>query len=206
MSINNPICRRNPHPLWERPVWERPVWERPWPRRGCCRPPALIKAPIASKLAPTTVFAPGLHEPGEAAIAADRSSPRRRVLPSAVGVRRPLPQNPCSGSGGRSGAARVGAALAATGPLPSAGSDTGRHQGQRPPPTEPRLRLRRRIERTPVGAVFRPRQACDQTPASITHWVRRRKGAHTWPVRPSRGDSDTARDCPLPSHFSSHGR
>jgi hypothetical protein len=143
MLLSHPSGHRNPHP----------EWERPWPRRGCCEPPALIKVPIASKLAPTTVVAPGLREPGEATIAADRSSTRRRAQPSAaVGVRRPLPQNPGSGSGGRSGAAPVGAALAATGLLPSAGSDPGCRRGQRPPPTEPRLRLRRPIRRSPCGS------------------------------------------------------
>jgi len=51
-------------------------------------------------------------------------------IQAAVGVRRPLPQNP--GSGLRSGAIPVGAALAATGPPHSSGFDAGCRRGQDP--------------------------------------------------------------------------
>ena len=57
-------------------------------------------------------------------------------MQAAVGVRRPLPQNP--GSDRESGAIPVGAALAATGPLLSAGFDAGCSRGQSTP-SEPRL-------------------------------------------------------------------
>ncbi len=53
-------------------------------------------------------------------------------IQAAVGVGRPLPQNPGPGSGRGSGPGPVGAALAATGPLPSAGFDTGCRRGQDP--------------------------------------------------------------------------
>jgi len=96
-----------------RPLLERPLvaaallWERPWPRRGRCCPQASIQA--------------------------------------AVGVRRPLPQNPTPAADHRAcstcvlhvGATPVGAALAATRPLLSAGFDTGRCRGQKTPPTKP---------------------------------------------------------------------
>ena len=71
-------------------------------------------------------------------------------IQAAVGVRRPLPQNPRSGH--RSDAIPVGAALAATRPLQSSGFDTGRCRGQKTPPTEPRPRLRPQVGRFPCGS------------------------------------------------------
>ena len=59
-------------------------------------------------------------------------------IQAAVGVGRPLPQNPDRAHARRIGAIPVGAALAATRPLLSAGSDPGRRRGRKTPPTESR--------------------------------------------------------------------
>jgi len=65
---------------------------------------------------------------------------RGRVKASAaVGVRRPLPQNPDPGSGRGSGATPLGAALAATGSVQAASLDSGRRRGQKTPPADPRV-------------------------------------------------------------------
>jgi len=104
-------------------------------------PPASMQAAIASKLAPTG----GSLRPriGRTSLRV-RPRPRRGLcslpasIQAAVGVRRPLPQNP--GSDRRSGAVPVGAALAAMQLLPSAGFDMSRCRGQKTPPTAPRRR------------------------------------------------------------------
>ena len=118
---------RTPAPALDR---ARTLWERPWPRHGFGKSPASLQAAIASKLAPAA-FGTGLREGPlwEAAIAAGGASTRRCAhLTAAVGVRRPLPQNPGSGLG--SGTVPVGAALPATRLVRAAGFVTGRKREQ----------------------------------------------------------------------------
>ena len=118
-----------------------PLWERPWPRHGLCCPPASMQVAV------------GVRRPLLQNIGSDRRSvsiPVRATLwerpwpryglccpqasmQAAVAVRRPLPQN--SGSDRRWGAipvgvTSVGAALAATRPLLSAGFDSGCYREQ----------------------------------------------------------------------------
>ena len=102
----------------------------------------------------------------------DRGSPQASMQ-AAVGVRRPLPQNPGPDSSRRSGSAPVGAALAATRPLQSAGFDTGRSRGQKTPPTEPRPG-RRRVQHERGGSLTLLKPA----PPAGGYGV-----AHTPPVR-----------------------
>jgi len=108
------------------------LWERPWPRHGRRGPQVSIKAAIASKLAPTAPH------------------PAPRTTSAAVGVRRLLPQNPCSDPG--SGAIPVGATLAATRPSWAAGFDARCSRGQKTPPTEPPPRRRPRVWLSPCGS------------------------------------------------------
>ncbi len=61
----------------------------------------------------------------------------------------------------------VRAALAAMRPLLSAGCDAGRCRGQKTPPTEPRLWLRRRSRRTPLWERPWPRHGLCCPPASM---------------------------------------
>ncbi len=58
LSGSEDPSHRTPAAGRARSLCKRFLWERPWPRRGCCRPLASIKAAIASKLAPT-VFGAG---------------------------------------------------------------------------------------------------------------------------------------------------
>ena len=92
-----------------------------------------------------------VHSPWE------RPWPRRgRCCPqasiqAAVGVRRPLPQNPARAPAAGLDHAPVGAALAATRPLLSAGFDPGRRRGQDPSHRTP-ARLSPRVWLTPCGS------------------------------------------------------
>ncbi len=62
----------------------------------------------------------------------DAAAAIRRLRCGLPSGSRPLPQNPGAGSGRRAGAISVGAALAATRPLQSAGFDAGCRRGQDP--------------------------------------------------------------------------
>ena len=93
-----------------------------------------IRAAIASKLAPTG--ASSVPPTGHAFCGSGRCGPPASIQ-AAVGVRKPLPQNPrpCR----RQGMLFVGAALAAMRPLRSACFDSGRCRGRKTPPAEPSL-------------------------------------------------------------------
>ena len=114
----------------------RSQWERPWPRCGRCNPPASMRAAIGVKT-PATEPGPVLRPQGVrdlrwSSLGRDAAAAIRRLRCRPQSGSRPLPQNPGPGSGRRSGAISVGAALAATRPLQSADFDAGSHRGQDP--------------------------------------------------------------------------
>jgi len=86
------------------------------------------------------------------------------LIQAAVGVRRPLPQSP--GSGHSSGAIPVGAALAATRPLQSAGFDAGRSLGQDPSHRAPVRAPAAGRARSPLERPW-PRRGRSNPPASM---------------------------------------
>jgi hypothetical protein len=130
----------------------------------------------------------------------------RASIQAAVGVRRPLPQNP--GSCGGSGTIPVGAALAATRLLLSAGFDTGRCRGQKTPPTE--SGLLRRIGHDPCGsglgrdtaaACRRPRYGPLPRSEAPPHTGLRADGAHCRFAQRSLVDPATASVAPTPGEL-----
>jgi hypothetical protein len=113
-----------------------------------CPPPPSGSRPLPQSLAPAVDrLRPLLEQPlVAAALLWERPWPRRgrwcpqASIQAAVGVGRPLPQDPGSGRGScvlPVGAPPIGAALAATRPLLSAGFDPGRCRGHKTPPTKP---------------------------------------------------------------------
>jgi hypothetical protein len=117
------------------------LWERPWPRYRLCCPQASMQAAVAVRK-PLPQNSGSDRRSGSIPVRAtlwERPWPRYRLccpqasMQAAVAVRKPLPQN--SGSDRRWGAipvgvTSVGAALAATRPLLSAGFDSGCYREQ----------------------------------------------------------------------------
>ena len=110
---------------------------------------------------------------------ADSAGRRLRCRPLS-GSEDPSHRTPALAPPGDRALSSVGAALAATRPLKPAGFDTSCCRGQKTPPTEPRLWLRRGIGHTPLWERPWPRRGLCCPPASMQAAV----GVKTPPTEP----------------------
>ncbi len=167
------------------------MWERPWPRRGQCSPQASIQASVGVRRPLPQNPGPGSGResgarPCGSGLGRDRADAVRRLRFRLLsGSEDPSHRTPAQAPAASRAPVLVGAALAATGPMQSAGFDSGCCRGQKTPPTEPRPKLRPRVGRRSLWERPWPRQGRCTPQASIPAAVGVRR-----PLRPQKPSSD----------------
>ena len=149
------------------------LWERPWPRQGLCMPQASIPAavgvgrPLLQNPRPGSGRESGAPPCGSG-LGRDRARACRKLRSRPLsGSEDPSYRTPVQAPASNRAPLLVRAALAATGPLHTAGFGSGRCRGQKTPPTETRSWLRPRIGRPSLWERPWPRQSPCMPQASI---------------------------------------